>query len=181
MAGAQPSPGAAHLRRVIPGVTGPLKPREARWGRRAGAAVVDLLVYGVSSGLMAGAGWAVFLSTCEGTVDTQNLVCVDGTPSPMANVLLVMAYIVPVVVALLNEVVLQGWRGYTLGKGAFGLRVVHDSSRGAMGFWVSFARFVLLLVMSAVTLGVNLVLPLWNKETPTLHDRVLGTVVVRTE
>lgn len=179
--GPRPVERAERPRRVIPGVTGPAAPRHARWVRRAGAALVDLLIYGTVSGIMTGIGWAIFLSSCEGTVDTKNLVCLGDDPSPFANVFLIAAYVVPVVAVLLNAVVLQGLRGYSLGKAAFGLRVVQGSSGAVMGFWVSFSRLVLLIVLTVVTLGVNLILPIWDRERPTLHDQVLGTAVIRND
>jgi uncharacterized RDD family membrane protein YckC len=68
--------------------------------------------------------------------------------------------------------------GQTLGKKAIGTRVVRKSNGGPLGFGLAlgrtFARFA-----DSFTLGLGLLWAAWDPEHQTFHDKIAGTLVVR--
>lgn len=88
-----------------------------------------------------------------------------------------VGWIVAVCVMVLNFVVLAGLRGQTLGKWATGLRVVRKDGR-PLTFPASLLRHVIGYPLSFLTLGIGLLLPVFNASGRALHDIIAGTVVV---
>ena len=76
-----------------------------------------------------------------------------------------------------------GARGQTLGNMAVGTRVVDSRTAGpvtyakALGRWA--AEF-LLIILFFLPWVVDILWPLWDRQKQTLHDKMAGTVVLRT-
>jgi uncharacterized RDD family membrane protein YckC len=76
-----------------------------------------------------------------------------------------------------------GSRGQTLGNMAVGTRVVDARTGGpvtyakALGRWA--AEF-LLFILFIVPWIIDILWPLWDRQKQTLHDKMAGTVVLRT-
>jgi uncharacterized RDD family membrane protein YckC len=79
-------------------------------------------------------------------------------------------------------VLVGGPRGQTVGMMAVGARAVRDESNAVVGYGRAFWRsLVALLLGYTVIVGLLDVLwPLWDKKNQTLHDKAVGTVVLRT-
>jgi uncharacterized RDD family membrane protein YckC len=79
-------------------------------------------------------------------------------------------------------VLVGGPRGQTVGMMAVGARAVRDESNAVVGYARAFWRsLVALLLGYTVIVGLLDVLwPLWDKKNQTLHDKAVGTVVLRT-
>jgi uncharacterized RDD family membrane protein YckC len=82
-----------------------------------------------------------------------------------------------------------GRRGQTVGMMAVGVRVVRDGSSEVLGYGKALGRALLeqvfrLLSLAIFLLGivwlVDMLFPLWDKKRQTLHDKVVGSVVIRT-
>jgi uncharacterized RDD family membrane protein YckC len=73
----------------------------------------------------------------------------------------------------------QGATGTSTGKRVVGLRTVRASDGQLLGGPAGFGRAFLHLV-DVVTLGVGLLMPLWDVRRQTIADKIMGTVVVRT-
>ncbi len=83
-------------------------------------------------------------------------------------------------VMFLYFVLLEGWRGATLGKSLLGLRVVREGGGGAPGLSKSLARNALRLIDGLPALNIlGVVLILRSPEGARFGDRVAGTRVVR--
>jgi uncharacterized RDD family membrane protein YckC len=99
-----------------------------------------------------------------------------------------LALVVQAVLFLGYVTVLTGGpRGQTVGMMAVGIKVVRDGSSEALGYGKALVRALVEQVFRATLLGIILGLvwlldmlwPLWDKKRQTLHDKVVGTVVVR--
>jgi uncharacterized RDD family membrane protein YckC len=82
-----------------------------------------------------------------------------------------------------------GPRGQTVGMMAAGVRAVGDEDRGALGYGRAFGRALFEGVLRLINLVffllglvwvLDMLFPLWDKKRQTLHDKVVGSVVVRT-
>jgi uncharacterized RDD family membrane protein YckC len=82
-----------------------------------------------------------------------------------------------------------GPRGQTVGMMAAGVRAVGDGDRAALGYGRAFVRALVegilrLLNLLFFVLGLlwvlDMLFPLWDRKRQTLHDKVVGSVVVRT-
>jgi uncharacterized RDD family membrane protein YckC len=79
-------------------------------------------------------------------------------------------------------VLVGGPRGQTVGMMAVGARAVRNGSGAVVGYGKAFLRsLVALLLGYTVIVGIlDLLWPLWDKKNQTLHDKAVGTVVLRT-
>lgn len=83
-----------------------------------------------------------------------------------------------------------GRRGQTVGMMAVGVRVVRGATEGTLGYGLALGRSLVeqvfrVIALLSILLGVvwllDMLWPLWDKKRQTLHDKVVGTVVLRTK
>lgn len=88
-----------------------------------------------------------------------------------------------------GTVLCGGPRGQTLGMMAVGVRAVGDEGGGPLGYGRGFARALVEGILRLVNLLffllgliwiLDMLFPLWDKKRQTLHDKVVGSVVIRT-
>jgi uncharacterized RDD family membrane protein YckC len=86
-------------------------------------------------------------------------------------------------------VLIGGPRGQTVGMMAAGVRAVGDEDRGVLGYGRAFVRALVEGVLRLINLVffllglvwvLDMLFPLWDKKRQTLHDKVVGSVVLRT-
>jgi uncharacterized RDD family membrane protein YckC len=91
--------------------------------------------------------------------------------------------VVTVVAALYNAILVGGPRGQTVGMMAVGIRAVPDGTdQGAVGYGTALLRWLLQLVLWIVVVVpwiLDMLWPLWDRKNQTLHDKAVGTVVLR--
>jgi uncharacterized RDD family membrane protein YckC len=95
-----------------------------------------------------------------------------------ADTALSVGYVLAIVFAALNLVVLPAFTGRTAGKWATGLRVERRDGE-PLSFGRALLRHTVGYVASLLTLGVGFLLAAFSREGRALHDLVAGTVVVR--
>jgi uncharacterized RDD family membrane protein YckC len=137
----------------------------ASWGRRFVAYLVDLLVILVPLVVLIVA-----------------IVLADPSDDSAAWVVVVVAYVATIVVPFLYFTYFHGEsRGQTPGKRLLGIRVVSDESGRSIGFGRAFGRYAITAVFGFFFIPVILdyLWPLWDSKNQTLHDKVVGSVVVR--
>jgi uncharacterized RDD family membrane protein YckC len=87
-----------------------------------------------------------------------------------------------------GTVLIGGPRGQTLGMMAAGVRAVGDEDRGLLGYGRAFGRALvegvlrlldLLFFLLGLIWVLDMLFPLWDKKRQTLHDKVVGSVVIR--
>jgi uncharacterized RDD family membrane protein YckC len=86
-------------------------------------------------------------------------------------------YIVGTLLDWAYATVLEGGRGQTVGKMAFGIRVVDIDGGGPIGYGRAFIR-QLVKIASALVIFLGYLWMLWDKENQCWHDKVARDVVV---
>ena len=191
-----PPPGGAYARPLPQGWLLPPEQRFpalsaaelASWGRRAAAAILDVLIIVlptmlVLAGLGVGAVATLLTGDPGGALDAGLLAIIGG---------LVLTLFVFLVIAFAYYPLLMARRGahngQTLGKQAFGIRVVRDGLR-PVNFGFGVLREIVikgLLVGIASTMVpflpyvLNYLWPLWDSQHRAVHDMVASTHVIRT-
>lgn len=69
--------------------------------------------------------------------------------------------------------------GQTWGKKIAGVRVIRQDTGGPIGYGKAFGRQLFALVISAQILYIGYLWMLWDDRKQTLHDKVVGSIVVR--
>lgn len=158
----------------------PAGPEYASWLSRVGAALLDGLVgAAVAIPLLAPGCWLLFSSLGTVAYDPSADVNTVGEPSPLAIVLLVVGYVGVFAFGVWNLIIRQGRKGQTLGKTWVHIKVVREANGNVPGVWLALGRYLMQSILTAVTLYLNLLWPLWDSKNQTLHDKVCSTVVIR--
>jgi len=76
--------------------------------------------------------------------------------------------------------VLEGTRGQTLGKMAVGIKVVDGDTAGFIGIPRGVGRYFA-RILSGLALGLGYLWMLWDPRKQTWHDKLVRSVVVRTQ
>ncbi len=129
------------------------------WGRRVGAYLLDSLV--------------IFLPL---------VVLVGIFVAADIWVGVVIAYIASLVVPFVYFTVMHGGEsGATYGKRWLGIRVVSGETGDSIGYGRAFGRYAITVVFSIffIPLLLDYLWPLWDAKNQTLHDKLVGSVVVR--
>ena len=73
-------------------------------------------------------------------------------------------------------------RGQTVGMMAVGARAVRADGHAALGYGPALGRAVLELVFrfTVIVWIIDMLFPLWDKMKQTLHDKAVGSVVIKT-
>ncbi len=160
-------------------------PDYASWGQRALAKLLDFFILLFPTMLItlitlviAGNGIRNQLQAADGTFDFTAL---SGTRS------LTIASIVAGLIALAYYATFNG-KGQTPGKRALGIVVVRAAGDGPVGPSKGFARHVIQFLENVPLLSivvfpfvlVDSLWPLWDGRKQALHDKIAGSVVLRT-
>jgi len=132
------------------------------WVRFAASVIDGLLIDGVSAALL-------WLALAVYGVEAQEL---TGTTRQVLGV--VGTFFVALPYYSLGH---YRW-GRTLGKKAFGLRVVNASTLGRLTLKQALGRTAALPLSYAVGM-LGFVIAAWDSKKRSLHDRLAGTVVIR--
>ncbi len=171
----------------------------ALWWQRLLARIVDSLLLSVVTFIVASSWIGPLLNAMEtyfkAAMDSAQS---GGTPpSSLQFEEQITAYLVPiavisVVISLLYETTFLMWRGATVGKLLFGIRVRRVADPGRLGLVTALRRQVITVGVSAValvpvisTVGTMVQLLdyawlLWDPRRQCLHDKVADTLVVKT-
>jgi uncharacterized RDD family membrane protein YckC len=130
----------------------------ASWGSRFGAYLLDVLIIAVPFIVLIVVGVAADLWALVG-----------------------VAYAATFVVPFIYFTYFHGERGQTPGKRAVGIRVVSGETGNAIGYGRAFGRYAITFLLGLFVLPVILdyLWPLWDAKNQALHDKVVGSVVVR--
>ena len=154
----------------------------AGFGSRLGAYLLDTLLYGAVAAvfvIVAVVLGVMAFADCDFD-ETGEVLCVEGDVSAG---LLVAALAVGggglLVVTLLYLIAL-GRTGQTWGRRIVGIKVVRVSDGAAPGFGRALGRSLFAGIISANVFYLGYLWMIWDAQRQTWHDKVAGTVVVRT-
>ena len=140
--------------------------RLAGWWHRVGATVIDGIIL------------VVFESVVGAILGGGRLTASHGAGGG-----LVVARIIDLVAALAYQGLLLSRRGQTVGMMAVGTRIVDATSGGGIGVWRGVLRAViegLFAVLLLLPWVLDVLWPLWDRRNQTLHDKIVGTLILRT-
>jgi len=138
----------------------------ASWGRRVGAYLLDALVIAVPFIVI------IVIALLAGDPEED-----DGTWGIIG-----IAYLLTIVAPFIYFTVMHGREsGQTLGKRWVGIRVADDSTGNSIGYGRAFGRYAITFVFWLIVIPAILdyLWPLWDRKKQALHDKVVGSVVVR--
>jgi uncharacterized RDD family membrane protein YckC len=143
----------------------PTRPGLAGWGSRVGASLLDSLLLLLPLAVV----FAVVLAS---------------TPDDDSGAwgVLGLAYLLSFALPFFYFSIMHGGeRGQTFGKRAVGIRVVDDGSGGSIGYGRAFGRYAMMFVFGIffVPIFLDYLWPLWDPKNQALHDKVVGSLVVR--
>jgi uncharacterized RDD family membrane protein YckC len=136
----------------------------ASWGSRLGAYLLDTLLLFLPLAIVIGIVVASAPEDDSGAWDVVGLVY-------LATLALPFVYF---------TIMHGGERGQTYGKRALGIRVVNGEG-GSIGHGRAFGRYAITFVFGIFVVPVlfDYLWPLWDRQNQALHDKVVGSVVVR--
>ena len=164
--------------RAIYGADAPYRITYASWGRRVLGALIDGFL-GIVAAIPFYIGYAMVLNDLDFRTDTSGNRVLDDSShvSAAAIAMCVLGVAISLAFGIYNTLVRQGRTGYSLGKTAVGIRLVHDSTNEPIGALLCFVRQLAHIVDSLVCY-LGWLWPLWDAKSQTLGDKIMGTVVV---
>ncbi len=185
----QPLPKAPPL----PGYGAPGGPQDGPAGRlaRLGAGILDSVILSIAAvpAALISIRWDKMQESIESGEPVTD-------PLDLYNIpVLLVGYAVVFVLGFAYFTVLHAKFGQTLGKKAFGIRVVKASDQSAVTWGQAFGRQAFVYAITIVTVVLNFLTPaagilglvglidnawiLWDERRQALHDKVAGTVVMK--
>ena len=148
----------------------------AGWGTRLGGWLIDLVIFIVVQLIVGAALRHSNALTLHFTTTMHN-----GTIHH--NRVDFLVYVITLVLAIIYATVLIGGpRGQSVGMMAVGIRAVRDGTTAVpaghgKAFWRSLLEEV--LRFTVIIWILDMLWPLWDSKNQTLHDKAVGTVVIR--
>ena len=137
------------------------------WGRRVGAYLLDTLVLVVPLIVI------IIIALAAGNPEDED----DGSWAVIG-----IAYLLTLVLPFVYYTVMHGRAsGQTFGKKWLGVAVKEDSAGESIGYGRAFGRYAIIFVFALFILPILLdyLWPLWDRKNQALHDKVVGSVVVK--
>ena len=153
----------------------------AGFGSRLGAWLLDGLLYGIAMAVPIIIGVVMIAAAFADCVTVfDDVICPDGAPSGG----LLGGGIAVAVLGFLFVVILYvralGRTGQTWGRRIVGIKVVRVDSGDVPGIGRALGRQLFAQIISANILYLGYLWMIWDKDRQTWHDKVAGTIVVRT-
>jgi uncharacterized RDD family membrane protein YckC len=147
----------------------------ANWGIRLGGWLIDFAIFFVVQIVLGG----LFRHSNTLTIHFTNTMS-NGTVRHTRFDILVL-FITALIAIVYATVLVGGPRGQTVGMMAVGIRAVGDGNHGPIGYGRAFWRSVVEQVFrfTVIVWIIDMLFPLWDGKRQTLHDKVVGTVVLR--
>jgi uncharacterized RDD family membrane protein YckC len=139
----------------------------ASFGQRVGGFLIDALVQ-----------WAIFIVGFILAAMTEPSASFDNPepgPSALGGIMMFLCW----VASMIYPIYFEGRPdGQTLGKKAMGIRVVRRVNGAPLGYGLAIGRFFARIV-NWFTLGFGLLWAAWDPQRQAFHDKIAGTLVVR--
>ena len=135
----------------------------ASWVQRVGAYLIDGLLVFVGY-IPAVIGGAISGASSDGT-------------SAAGLFLTLVGFVLAISVFVWNTCLQGGRTGYSIGKGALGIKLISERTGQPIGAGMAFVRY-LAHIIDALPCYVGYLWPLWDSKRQTFADKILGTVVI---
>ncbi|MFD7919114.1 RDD family protein [Streptomyces sp. NPDC059740] len=149
----------------------------ASWGARFVATLIDGLIVGLLPGILYVIGFVMFVSSIDTTYDSSGYPHTEG-PSPAGLIFIVLGGLLALVLGIVMLV--KEGQGATWGKKAMNIRLVREDTGQPLGFGMALVRRIC-HVVDSFCLCLGYLWPLWDDKAQTFADKIVGSVVVRTQ
>jgi uncharacterized RDD family membrane protein YckC len=119
---------------------------------------------------------ACFLVAAATVPEPEPFVNPDPGPSGIGSLVMMLTWLLSPAYFIIME---GRPDGQTLGKRAMGIRAVRKSNGASLGYGLATGRYLARFV-DVFTLGLGLLWAAWDPLHQTFHDKIAGTLVVRT-
>lgn len=160
----------------------PMVPAYAGWGSRVAAALLDGLIGGLVPMAMAGAGAALAVGSAVGSCDAPP----NGGCSSTGAGGVVLGFVLMVAASVIGLAIglwlcyREGTTGQTPGKRVVGIRLVREADGQPIGFGLAFVRR-LCHILDGLACDLGYLWPLWDAKRQTFADKIMATVVIRSQ
>jgi len=162
-----PPPATPYTPGFQPGVT------YAQWADRVVGYLIDSLIVAVVMGVLYALLGGILAIVTSG-LGSENLA------GGMCCVMLALFPLSTLIVGIYNRVYLVSNRGASIGQGIMKLKVV-DANGNLLTFGTAMIRLLAQVCLSIIPLGslLDLLWPLWDDKRQTLHDKAVGSFVLK--
>jgi len=150
----------------------------AGWWQRVGATIIDGIIVGIPSGILA--------ALVGGSTRTHTVIRIDRFGNEIRGTGVNFNYkgvFIAVVLGIIYRVLLEGSpKGQTIGKSALKIAVRDQAGGPPIGYGRAFVRWLvasILWLLFFIPGLIDVLFPLWDPRHQTLHDKAAGSVVVQ--
>jgi len=147
----------------------------ATWGDRAIGYIIDSVLVGAGMGVLY-LGVAAIMTMLSG-------LGAHGLAGGMCCIMIALFPVATLLVGIFNRVYLVSSRGASIGQGVMHLRVV-DATGNLLSMGTAFIRLLAQVALSFVPVAgplLDLLWPLWDERRQTLHDKAVGSYVLKVQ
>ncbi|MEU0538643.1 RDD family protein [Nocardia sp. NPDC005978] len=152
----------------------------ADWGSRVGAFLIDAIIFGLPGALLNVIARAAFTEPLSCDFDSTSYEpCTGGGLSAIGLVLLLLS-IGASIAGMLFQGYLEGTSGQTPGKKALKLRVIREADGQLLGAGAAIGRRFA-HILDALPCYLGFLWPLWDDKKQTFGDKIVKSIVVKTQ
>jgi uncharacterized RDD family membrane protein YckC len=151
-------------------------PDYANWFKRAGAYLIDQFALAIAS-IPLWVGYAMAIASADTRTNADGTVTVTGAPSGASALLMLLGLVITIAFWVWNVCIRQGRTGYSLGKTAFGTKLISEHTGQPIGPGMSFVR-QLAHLLDGLVCYLGYLWPLWDRKRQTFADKIVSTVVL---
>ncbi|REK84562.1 RDD family protein [Streptomyces inhibens] len=187
--GGYPQQGAPYGQPGMPGM--PMG--YASWGSRVGAYLIDGLIVGavpgvlyIVAGVMA-ASSASSASENASSCPPGDIQCISDayntaaeSATPVGSIIMIVLAALIALAGGLFVIAKEGSTGQSPGKKAMKIKLVKETTGQPLGFGMAFVRKICHF-LDSLACDIGYLWPLWDDKSQTFADKIVGTVVVKTQ
>ncbi len=148
----------------------------APWIKRVGAYLLDGFL-GAVAAFPLWIGYVVLLTHLHTTTDANGTTTTTLNGGGFGIILILVGIVTSLAFFVWNVCIRQGRTGYTIGKGALGIRLVGAESGEPIGPFMTFIRYVT-HILDALPCYLGYLWPLWDPRCQTFSDKIMRTFVI---
>ncbi|MFC1417071.1 RDD family protein [Streptacidiphilus cavernicola] len=151
----------------------------ASWGQRVGAFLIDAVIVGLIPFILYIIAVVALASSIHTTYDSNGYPITTTSGGGGSGIAIVVAWLI-LIAGTLVLCHREGTTGQTPGKKMLNISLVRESDGQFVGMGMSFVRRLAHFVDGAIC-WVGYLWPLWDAKGQTLADKIVSTVVVKTQ
>ncbi|GAA2130568.1 hypothetical protein GCM10009760_03260 [Kitasatospora kazusensis] len=153
----------------------------AGWGSRVVARIIDQFSIFLLPTILIGVGYVQVVSSAVKTINTVNTTGVaDTTTTSSSGTVFFLIGGVLNLAGLALYTYMQGTKGQSLGQKAVNIRVLSEATGQPIGWGMAFVR-QLCHMLDYFVCCLGFLWPLWDAKKQTFADKIISTVVVKSQ